>query len=38
VWSVEKRFRNCLGDIWPQLGYRLFRREYQAREPEAYRL
>jgi len=38
MWSVEERFRNCLCDIWPQLGYRLFRREYQTRKAEAYRL
>jgi hypothetical protein len=38
VWSVEERFRNCLGNIWPQFGHWLFWREYQARETEAYRL
>ena len=38
VWSVEERFRNCLGNIWPQIGHWLFRREYQARKTEAYRL
>jgi hypothetical protein len=28
VWSVEERFRNPLGNIRPQLGHWLFRREY----------
>jgi len=38
MWSIEKRLRNRLGDIWTQLGDRIFRRKYQARETEAYRL
>jgi len=38
MWPIEKRLRNRLGDIWPQLGDRIFRRKYQTRETEAYRL
>jgi hypothetical protein len=38
VGAVEERFRNCLGNIWPQLRNRLFRRKYQTRKAEAYRL